>query len=133
MILLDTHTLIWLDGDNPKLGTTSRRTIARAWSDGKVAVSAISFWECAMLQLRGRVELPGPVNVWRLELLEAGIVELPLNGEIAVIAAQLEMLHKDPADRFIVATASSHDAILLTADQRLLAWDNPLKRQNALA
>jgi PIN domain nuclease of toxin-antitoxin system len=132
VILLDTHTLIWMDGDNPKLGPKARRTIEHAWPDGKVAVSAISFWECAMLLLRGRVELPAPVSEWRLDLLEAGIIELPLNGEAAMIAAQIEMLHKDPADRFIVATASCHDATLLTADQRLLAWNNPLKRQNAL-
>ena len=47
-----------------------------------------------------------------------GIVELPLTGEIAVLAGELESLHGDPADRFIAATAIRHDATLVTADEK---------------
>jgi len=57
-------------------------------------------------------------------------MECPLNGEIALLAVNLD-LHRDPADRFIAATAIAHQATLVTADERLLAWKNPLKRQNA--
>jgi PIN domain nuclease of toxin-antitoxin system len=40
-------------------------------------------------------------------------------------------LHSDPADRIIVATALAHDATLITADERLLAWRGPLKTHDA--
>jgi PIN domain nuclease of toxin-antitoxin system len=37
----------------------------------------------------------------------------------------------NPADRFIVATAIAHDAMLVTADDRLLQWRHGLRRHNA--
>jgi hypothetical protein len=41
------------------------------------------------------------------------------------------ILHGDPADRFITATAIAHDATLITADHRLLRWRGKVKRQHA--
>jgi PIN domain nuclease of toxin-antitoxin system len=67
----------------------------------------------------------------RSELLNTGIIEIPLSGEITILAAQLKSLHGDPADRFIVATAITQEATLLTADRALLRWRNELPRQNA--
>lgn len=131
MILLDTHTLVWMDADDPALGRAARRAIHQAWEAQQMAVSAVSFWECAMLHSRGRITLPKPPLAWRGDLLAAGLVEWPIDGEIAILAADLEMLHKDPADRFIVATAISHRAALLTADARLLEWKHALKRIDA--
>jgi PIN domain nuclease of toxin-antitoxin system len=67
----------------------------------------------------------------RRRILGEGAVELPLTGAIAIMAAELEGLHADPADRFIAATAIVHDATLVTADVRLLNWRHTLRRQNA--
>lgn len=131
MILLDTHALVWMDADAPVLGKASRRLIQQAWDAEALAVSAISFWECAMLQQRERLNLPMPAHAWRMDLIAAGLQECPLDGEAAILAAQLESLHKDPADRFITATAMVHAATLITADERLLAWQHRLKRQDA--
>lgn len=131
MILLDTHALVWMDADDPALGQASRRLIQQAWDTESLAVSAISFWECAMLQQRERLVLPMPAHAWRMELLAAGLQECPLDGEAAILASQLEPLHKDPADRFLTATALVHAATLITADARLLAWKHRLKRQDA--
>lgn len=131
MILLDTHALVWMDADDPALGKTSRRLIQQAWDAESLAVSAISFWECAMLQQRERLTLPMPAHVWRMDLIAAGLQECPLDGEVAILAAQLEFLHKDPADRFITATAMVQAATLVTADERLLSWKHRLKRQDA--
>jgi PIN domain nuclease of toxin-antitoxin system len=41
--LLDTHALIWMDGDDTKPGKRTRKAIPRAWKGGEVVVSAISF------------------------------------------------------------------------------------------
>lgn len=131
MILLDTQALVWMDDDSPKLGPQARARIAQSYRERVVAVSAISFWECAMLSDRARITLPGPVDGWRLELLANGLLELPIDGPIAIRAAQLDALHKDPADRFIAATALRHDATLITADARLLAGPPELKRFDA--
>jgi PIN domain nuclease of toxin-antitoxin system len=57
---------------------------------------------------------------WRGDLLAGGLREIPVDGEIAGIAASLVDLHKDPADRLIVATAITQRAKLLTNDSQLL-------------
>jgi len=62
--------------------------------------------------------------------LSLGLLEIPVDGEIGIAAAQLD-LHGDPADRIIAATAQMKGAILLTADQPLLQWNNPLQRADA--
>jgi PIN domain nuclease of toxin-antitoxin system len=64
-------------------------------------------------------------------MLSEGATELPLTGEIAILAGELEGLHGDPADRFIAATAIAHDATLMTADNRLLQWRHGMRRHNA--
>lgn len=84
-----------------------------------------------MLHSRGRLSLPKPPEVWRKELLDAGLIEWPLGGDIGILANSLEGLHKDPADRFLAATAISHDLALMTADERLLGWKHALKRIRA--
>lgn len=132
MILLDTHVLLWVDIDDPLLGKSTRRLIAQAWEVGRLAISAMSFWECAMLHLRRRIVLPKSPLAWRADLLAAGLVELPVDGQIGILATELEPLHEDPADRLIAASAITHSATLVTADERLLQWKHALKRQNAL-
>lgn len=85
-----------------------------------------------MLSLRKRISLPKSALSWRQDLLAAGLIEIAIDGEIAMVAATLESLHKDPADRFIAATAIAGRATLITADERLLKWRHAVKRQNAL-
>jgi PIN domain nuclease of toxin-antitoxin system len=131
VILLDTHAAVWLALDSHPLGKRSRRMVEKAAKDGELAISAISFWEIALLITKHRMRRPDSVRELRQQLLNSGTTELPLTGEIAISAGELESLHGDPADRFIAATAIVHNAILMTADEKLLRWRHPLQRQNA--
>jgi PIN domain nuclease of toxin-antitoxin system len=96
-----------------------------------LAVSAISFWEVAMLRRKGRIGLNQPVDSWRTGLLEMGLTEIALDGEIAIAAAELAGLHNDPADRIIVAAASRAAATLVSADGRVLEWPGALRVHDA--
>ena len=96
-----------------------------------MAVCAISFWEVAMLTARGRISLGQAPDQWRLDWLRAGLREMALDGAIALAGTELPDLHPDPADRFIVATALTLGATLLTADQAILSWPGPLRGQCA--
>ena len=131
MILLDTHVLVWADSDDRKLGRKTRAIINQLWAQGKVAVPSIVFWEAGLLQARRRIKLPTSVKEWRDAILAAGVIELSLDGAVAVRSLDLAGLHDDPADRFIVATALVHGATLVTADERLLDWRHALPRQDA--
>jgi len=133
VIVLDTHALLWMDRNDPMLGPQSRGLIENTWRADVVAVSAISFWETALLADRGRIVLPVPAEAWRLDLLQAGLREIAIDGRVALLAARLEGLHRDPADRFIVATSLQLGATLVTADGHILGWDGGLSRQDATA
>ena len=133
VILLDTHVLVWAVNDDRKLGRKARAAIERHWGGGGVAVSAITFWEAALLESRGRLRLPVPALEWRAHLIAAGLTELPLEGAAGIRAVDLGGLSEDPADRFIVATAITEGAALMSADERMLRWPHPLERQDARA
>ena len=128
--LLDTHVVIWLATADASLGKSSRNLIDAAAQSGALAVSAISFWEIALLIEKGRLQTSLAAEELRNQVLQSGMVEIPLTGDVAVLSTQLT-LHADLADRFIAASAISHGATLLTADDRLLRWKHALKRYNA--
>jgi PIN domain nuclease of toxin-antitoxin system len=131
VILLDTHAAVWFANDDPRLGKRSTALAEAALSESVLAISAVSFWEIALLVSKNRLELRADANLLRRELLAAGITELPLTGDAAILAVGLASLHSDPADRFIAATAIAHNATLMTADAALLRWPHSLLRQNA--
>jgi PIN domain nuclease of toxin-antitoxin system len=130
VILLDTHAAIWLATDQG-IGKQSQRMIDKALADDCLAISAISFWELAMLVAKRRLRALKSPGEQRSKMLAAGIRELPLTGDIGILAAELENPHGDPADRIIAATAIAHDATLMTADANLLRWRHRLKCQDA--
>jgi PIN domain nuclease of toxin-antitoxin system len=130
MILLDTHVLLWLLLDDSRLGDQTRQVIYTAWAESEVAVSAITFWEVAMLHEKRRLSLLADIDSWRASLLESGLTEIGVDGRLGIRAAELEDFHADPADRVIVATALEGHR-LVTADRRILGWSGNLDRLDA--
>ena len=132
MMLLDTQVILWLRLGSPRLGARARLEIEQAWQSDEVGVSAITFWEVAILKDKGRIRFPEDVGSWRREQLEQGLIEIPVNGEIAVRSVLLPNLHGDPADRLIVATALEGHR-LVTSDDKILDWSGDLSRLDARA
>ena len=130
MILLDTHAAIWFATDS-NLGKASQDMADQALNEERLVVSAISFWEIAMLASKRRLMIGKSSSELRLQLLDAGVTELPLTGPIGILAAELANFHADPADRLIMATAIVHGAALMTADAALLRWPHPVQRIDA--
>lgn len=130
-LLLDTHTVVWLTEDLPKLGKLANQTCDAALSANEIAVPTIAFYELGRLLAKKRIAGPVTVPEWRRRLLALGVREVPASSEITMHAAELQDLHLDPIDRIIVATALVEDAVLLTADRPLLAWPGKLRRQDA--
>ena len=123
-LLLDTHILIWLAEGTADLAPTSVARLDDATRDDGLAVSAISFWELAMLQARQRITLSLPVQRWREIVLEtSGFIEAPLTGDAAIESVNLPgEIHDDPADRMLIATARLNGWTLATRDDRILSY-----------
>lgn len=130
MILLDTNALLWFAQDVSHLGRDAIAAVDAARSRDELYVSAITFWEVAMLVAKRRLHLDDPRDFRQTVLLERA-KEVPVSGEIGITAGELSDLHGDPADRIIAATAMVFGATLMTADRRLLAWRGELKTQDA--
>jgi len=81
MLFLDTHVLVWLDEGSPRLGTKALQSIDRALTSGQLGVASISFWEIAMLVRKRRLDIRIELDIWRLELLQNGLLEIPLQGQ----------------------------------------------------
>ena len=131
MLLLDTDILIWLDEGSHRLGANALQTVNKALAERQLAVASISFWEVAMLVEKGKIDIQIELDVWRFELLQTGLQEIPLQGSTALRAGRLQAFHGDPADRMIVATAIENAATLVTADRKILAWDGLHQKKDA--
>ena len=117
MIILDTH--IWLRWLLPSQGGLTPKLQKLITQEDQVGISAISIWELTMHHNRGQVVLPMALDIWLMHALTgSGIDVIPIEQNIAKIAAQLPEHHKDPADRIIIATAIYHQATLLSLDTK---------------
>ena len=130
-LLLDTHALIWLAEKDARLGKKALAHITKAHAADALFVSAISFWEVGMLVAKKRILLSRPLDFWRADVIAGGIAEIPVSGDIALLATQLDWSHADPADRLVVASSMLSGAGLITADKVILRYRTTLKRWDA--
>ncbi len=124
-LLLDTHVLVWvMGGQHRRIPERVVERIERASRSGGVRVSAISTWEIAMLEAKGRLGLSRPVEEWLSEALRApGCRMIDLTPAIAVASTRLPgEFVGDPADRIIVASARAAGAVLVTADRAIVEY-----------
>jgi PIN domain nuclease of toxin-antitoxin system len=125
VIVLDTHVWLWMvDGERSQLTAQAIQEIDDASRRGDIVVSAISVWEVAMLEAKGRISLSRPVDDWVRSALRApGSRLLPLSPEIAIESTRLPgSAHGDPADRILIASARVTGGQLATRDRVILDY-----------
>jgi PIN domain nuclease of toxin-antitoxin system len=131
MVQLDTCTLLWLVTNRGELSPAAVRAIDAAH---QVFVSAASAFEIGIKHRRGRLTLAlSPEDWWRAAVERLQLVELSITAPVALASAVLpthitvdgrETEHKDPGDRFIVATSSMYGLAVVTPDPKIAAYPN---------
>jgi PIN domain nuclease of toxin-antitoxin system len=114
--VFDTHVWVWSAAGDP------RAEKIRGFS-GTAIVSAISQWEVSMLAMKGRLNLMPDEASWFAANLEAPVSLAPLTAGISMASCRLPEFHGDPADRIIVATAITLGIPLITADEKIIRWN----------
>lgn len=115
-IMLDTCGLIWLVNGGGRLSKDTLEAIQRA---DLVYVSAASALEIGCKVSLKKLSLPMEPCRWYAKALEIhDLVEIPVTGEIALHSSSLPLIHKDPADRIIIATAQLRHLPIVTHDSR---------------
>ena len=130
--LLDTHVLHWwITGVRERVDDELDDILSSACVQSRLFISAITFWEIALLQKKGRLEADTDPLSWRAAVLNLGMQEVPVSADVAVRSIMLENMHNDPADRMLAATAVTHHLTLVTADRMLLEWPGGLMTMDA--
>jgi len=81
-------------------------------------VSTISSFEIVLKSRLGKLVLPMDAEEWYRKAVEGyDIEEIPVSSAVAMKAASLPFVHKDPCDRIVIATALEHKMPVVTADQ----------------
>ncbi len=119
-VLLDTCALLWLASGS---GNLTRHALERIDEAGVVYVSAISGFEIALKWRRGKLRLPASPDEWLNAIVAHHSLSLvPITVIDALRAPQLPDVHRDPCDRFIIATAERLHADVATTDERFPSY-----------
>ena len=114
--LLDTCTFLWFVADSSELSPAALKAIEDPASE--VYLSSVSAWEIGRKYARGNLVLPARPEVLIPKIREqSGIASLPLGEEEAISAEKLPLIHKDPFDRLLIATAILNGMTLISPDK----------------
>ena len=117
-ILLDTCVLLWLSFDQDQLSEAAAEEIRASGEESWV--SAISAFEIAQKYRLKKLALPIPADLWYPQTLrQHNLREIAITGTVAARSCMLPMIHRDPADRFLIATALEMDLRLITPDPEI--------------
>lgn len=120
LILLDTHVVVWLAGEEYRISTKAQAAIdgARQTENG-LAISDFTLYELSLLFRKKRIGLTVSLETLLSEV-EKRFVVLPITGRICASAFSLPAGYpKDPVDRIIGATALVEGLTLVTADAQI--------------
>jgi len=119
-MLLDTCGLLWLVHDQRHISAKTLDLIDKA---AVVYVSAISAFEIGIKYGSGKLDLPQAPQEWFQAVIEHHDVSvIGLELETCLLATQLPPIHRDPCDRFIIATALVKRLPVVTADRRFAQY-----------
>ena len=112
--------MLWLAAGHRRLSGPARRRIDSATL---VGVSAITAWEVGLKAARGELKLPMEAEEWFEGAIEHHRLQVfEITPRIAFEANRLPWHHRDPADRFILATARLHHMAVVTADDNFAIY-----------
>ena len=127
-LLLDTHILIWMLADDPKLPRKARELILDETNE--LYTSSISLWEVIIKHALHPSAMPYSGEILYDICLRAGVKILAVNTEhILAIEGLLRDKnappHKDPFDRLLIAQAKTEGIKLITHDALLQGYGEP--------
>ena len=118
--LVDTCAIIWLATGDKKLSQYARDAMRDA---ELLCFSSISIWEIARLVKAGDLEIPvSSAQLAEMLVEQYDMKEFPVNNSVSLRASALPEIHRDPADRFIIATALINDFTVVTGDHRFAEY-----------
>jgi PIN domain nuclease of toxin-antitoxin system len=113
--LLDTHIVLWIAEDFPRLSAEMKKALVDVTSEKYVSI--VSAWEVSLKLSTGKLSIRDGLQTFFDIIDENGFLSLPVEREYLFQSLNLPPHHKDPFDRLLVATAIVEDMTLITADK----------------
>jgi len=114
--LIDTHALLWWLFNDPKLCNISRDILKNPQNN--IFVSSASAWEIATKHRIGKMpEAEELLANYEILLKEIDFTELSVSTKHALKAGSIEIDHRDPFDRMLMAQAEIEAMPIITYDK----------------
>lgn len=126
VVLLDTCVLLWWTLAPESLSENAAETCNKIKAEGAF-ISSISIWEIGIKQQRGKLDLADSLSSYVDRLKALGSIEIiPVDENIWLRNLALDWENRDPADRTIVATAMLKSLPIVTRDQVIRDFYEPV-------
>jgi PIN domain nuclease of toxin-antitoxin system len=122
-LLLDTCTIVF-GAIGTAMNAAAVMAIEAAIDGGGIRISPISAWELGMLMSKNRIASTNePLDFFNQALTRTLAKVCELTPEILVSSCYLPgMIHRDPMDRILIATARAYDLTIVTSDRAILDY-----------
>ena len=112
-VLLDTNAFLWGLNAPEKLSVTARNAIASS----ERLLSLASIWEILIKVRVGKLPLPVPAdNYLTLQMRSNGVSLLSIKLAHVLQIERLQLHHRDPFDRMLIAQGIEERLPIITAD-----------------
>ena len=122
-LLLDTHTILWIIRDDPKLSSSTRTIISNAH---QTYWSMISIWEIAIKLSLDRPDFKlaaGWAERITREMEICGLKQIHISNHHLENLSRLPWYHRDPFDRLLIATAKTENLTIVSRDSHFQNYD----------
>ena len=118
--LLDTHIVLWLAENSPKLSNAAKAIILD--DTNELFVSVASCWEVSIKLNLGKLNLNGGTKEFFRIIHNNGFTLQQVTEECLVVLETLPFYHRDPFDRLLISTAIASNLVLISDDSQLLTY-----------
>ena len=116
-LLLDTHAFIWFFDGNDLLSLKAKKLIED--QNNKKFISIASIWEVAIKLNLKKLIFDGNINEVSELIEQNGFQVLPITIDHTIAYETLELIHRDPFDRILVAQAMVDNLMIITKDENI--------------
>jgi PIN domain nuclease of toxin-antitoxin system len=119
--LLDTHAVLWYLNGDTFLSNSARGVI----EDPRYIkyVSMVSVWEVGIKICIGKLEFPENTRGFLHQIKKNGFALLPITENYIIQTETLPLIHRDPFDRLLIATAITEQMTFITADKNIAHYE----------
>ncbi|MCL2211049.1 MAG: type II toxin-antitoxin system VapC family toxin [Treponema sp.] len=122
--LLDTHTVLWFfNGDQESLSDIIKSAIEERQNIKYVSMTSVL--EVGIKINIGKLIFPQNTNGFINQIKKNGFILLPISENHIMSLEQLPLIHRDPFDRLLIATALSEQLTLITVDENIAQYNVP--------